>query len=148
MKRNRWICLALCLALFLPGCGKKETVPAQSSGVGDVVRSHYYDEAELPLPEGTMLNLGAKPVWNAERGELTCLVSRTDPAEGENGEIIPVYQAYLVVTGREGVVRQSRLELPEGQGIRSASIGAEGVFAISRTDAGFFLGRGNAKTRE
>ena len=137
MKRNRWICLALCLALFLPGCRKKETVPAQSSGVGDVVRSHYYDEAELPLPEGTMLNLGAKPVWSAERGELTCLVSRTDPAEGENGEIIPVYQAYLVVTGRAGVVRQSRLELPEGQGIRSASIGAEGVFAIIRTDAGY-----------
>ena len=117
MKHNRLTRLlaVLLAAVLLAGCGKgKKTEDAEKTGDPNTL-THVWRGSALPMPEGLTISGSVQPVWDPERGVLTCAALRGEQVNDEEGYYdYDIVHATLVETSPDGVLSERPGILPDG----------------------------------
>lgn len=151
MKRIFCAGLAVLFLLLLPGCGRKTAADPETDIDQSNWKTHIFNEAVFPLPDGAELYTTVTPYWDAETGELTYLAKRTAEADTEDGNWFVLEIPVLVTADlRTGEVK-STTELPGSTGespAKGAIYADEALIVLGAPDRHYRLMRFNREKKK
>ena len=130
--------LTLCLSTFFlsalsAGCRKAGGDPAKAAdeaGEGEIL-THVFAPTAFPLPDGFSIRADFTPRYDPETGALTCLATKTDSREDENGVWQIERQTELITATEDEVLSREEFVIGEGENLYRGLFTKDGMIWLT-----------------